>query len=168
MVPKPYGYFRLAVPDTAYVNYEGPAPFRFALSRNAEVKLRPTSSEKYWMDIYYPSLNATIHGSYFSVHHNLDILTDDAFKLVYKHAAQATAIPEQAFENPQAQVFGVLFNLQGNTASPYQFFLTDSTRHFFRASVYCDCFPNADSLAPVYNYLEHDIRRLIESWQWVE
>lgn len=167
-VPKPYGYFRLTLPDTAYVDYEGPLPFRFALSRNAEVQLRTDSSTKCWLDIHYPSLNTTVHGSYFAMHQDLDILTDDAIKLVYKHVAQATAIPEQAFENPQARVYGVLFNLQGNTASPYQFFLTDSVNHFFRASVYCECRPNADSLAPIYDYLEHDIRRLIESWKWVK
>lgn len=109
-----------------------------------------------------------MHGSYFPLHDDLDILTDDAIKLVYKHAAQATAIPEQAYVNDSYRVYGVLFYLQGNVASPFQFFLTDSVKHFFKASVYCECRPNADSLAPIYDYLEQDVKRLIESWQWVE
>ena len=166
-VPKPYGYVRLAVPDTAYRAYTGSVPFAFDLSRNAELALRREEGSC-WVDIRYPSLGTTLHGTYFPVRQNLDELTDDAVQLVYKHVAQATAIPEQAFENPERSVYGVLFRLQGNTASPYQFFLTDSVHHFFRGSVYCECRPNADSLAPVYDYLEQDIRRLIESWQWVK
>lgn len=165
-VPKPYGYVRLTVPDTAYTFYAGSEPFRFAISQNAQAQVMPQEDGSIWMDIHYPILKATIHGSYLPIHQNLDLLTDEAIKFVYKHTAQATSIPEQAFVNEQNRVYGVLFRLNGNTASPYQFFLTDSVHHFFRASAYCECKPNADSLAPIYDYLEQDIRRIIESWQW--
>lgn len=165
-VPKPYGYFRLTIPDTAYAPYAGSEPFLFDLSRNAQAQVLPKEDGSLWLDIHYPTLNATVHGSYFPLHQDLDLLTDEAIKFVYKHTAQATSIPEQAFVNETNRVYGVFFHLNGNTASPYQFFLTDSVHHFFRASVYCECTPNADSLAPVYDYLEQDIRRLIESWQW--
>lgn len=154
------------MPDTAYSTYTDSEYFRFALSRNAEVKVEPAEDGSLWMDIHYPALRATVHGTYFPIRQDLDLLTDEAIKFVYKHTAQATSIPEQAFVNEQNRVYGVLFRLNGNTASPYQFFLTDSVHHFFRASAYCECKPNADSLAPIYDYLEHDIRRLIESWQW--
>lgn len=172
-IPKPYGYARIATPDTAYSFYPSSLihpsfPFRFALSQNAQAQMTSQSNGNHWMDIHYPALNATIHGSYFAIKNNLDVLTNDAIGLVYQHAQQATSIPEQAFFNDDEHVYGVLFCLQGNAASPYQFFLTDSVHHFFRASVYCECRPNADSLAPVYDYLEKDIRRLIESWQWVK
>lgn len=167
-VPKPYGYFRLTLPDTAYTLYAGSEPFRFALSQNAQANVMPKEDGSLWLDIHYPTLNATMHGSYFPIHKNLDLLTDEAIKFVYKHTTQATSIPEQAFVNEEQHVYGVFFHLQGNTASQFQFFLTDSVHHFFRASVYCECKPNADSLAPVYDYLEQDIKRLIESWQWEE
>lgn len=167
-VPKPYGYVRLSMPDTAYTDYAGIEPFRFALSQNAKVQSKSASDGSLWVDIHYPALNITIHGTYYPIQQDLDLLTDEAIKFVYKHTAQATSIPEQAFVNEQNRVYGVFFHLQGNTASPYQFFLTDSAHHFFRASAYCECRPNADSLAPVYDYLEQDIRRLIESWQWVK
>lgn len=165
-VPKPYGYVRIAVPDTCYRPYKAKAPYRFALSENAQVVPHSAPAERYWIDIVYPSLHATIHGSYHPVHGDLDLLSNDAFKLAYKHAGQATAIPEQPFANPEDRVYGMFFILEGNAASPFQFFVTDSVRHFFRGSVYCDCTPNADSLAPVYEYLERDVRHLIETWQW--
>ena len=172
--PKPYGYYRITPPDTAYVdfyksqitNHQSPInyPYTFALSANAQVQ--PRTDEPYWINIYYPALDATIHCSYKPVHNNLRELTNDALEFVYRNASYATSIPEREYSHPQSHVYGVLFDLEGNTASSCQFFVTDSTHHFFRASVYCNCPPNSDSLAPVYNYLRTDIIRMVESFEW--
>lgn len=165
-VPRPYGYYRITPPDTGYVAYQN-GPYGFDLSVNAVVKDHPEPGSNYWIDVYYPALDATVYCSYEPVRkNNLPVLTADALEFVYKHAGQAAAIPEKEFANPDARVYGVYFTLAGNTASPYQFFLTDSTRHFFRASVYCNCRPNADSLAPVFAYLEGDVMRMVESFHW--
>jgi len=166
-VPKPYGYFRISVPDTVYVPFEAQYPrypYSFALSANAQV--HPRADEPYWINIYYPAFDATIHCSYKPVQRNLRELTNDALEFVYRNASFATSIPERGYEHPEADVYGVLFDLEGNTASSCQFFVTDSTRHFFRASVYCNCPPNADSLAPVYNYLRTDIVKMVETFEW--
>jgi len=166
-VPKPYGYYRITLPDTAYhafSDFYPNYPYNFALSTNAEVQLR--DDEPYWINIYYPCVDATIHCSYKPVQNNLRKLTDDALEFVYRNASFANAIPEQEYAHPEAKVYGVLFDLQGNTASSSQFFVTDSTRHFFRASVYCNCPPNADSLAPVNRFLRNDIIRMVESFEW--
>ena len=166
-VPKPYGYFRITTPDTAYVPFEAQYPrypYSFALSRNAKVQVR--QEEPYWINLYYPALDATIHCSYKPVQRNLRELTNDALEFVYRNASYATSIPEREYSHPEAKVYGVLFDLEGNTASSCQFFVTDSTRHFFRASVYCNCTPNADSLAPVYEYLRTDIVKMVESFEW--
>lgn len=163
--PKPYGYYRITVPDTAYSDFRVPTyPYTFALSRNAVVQ--PRKDEPYWINLYYPALDATVHCSYKPVRNNLRELTNDALEFVYRNASFATSIPEREYAHPEAKVYGVLFDLEGNTASSCQFFITDSTRHFFRASVYCNCPPNADSLAPVYNYLRTDIVKMVETFEW--
>lgn len=173
--PRPYGYFRITPPDTAYIPFspslrgragEGLFPYTFMISQNAVPQPVSKPGEQYWLNIYYPSLNATIHCSYKPVHNNLRQLTNDALDFVYRNASLATSIPEREYANPDAHVYGVLFDLEGNTASSCQFFLTDSTRHFFRASVYCNCQPNADSLAPVYNYLRTDVIKMVETFEW--
>ena len=170
--PRPYGYFRISTPDTAYLPFSSYSadfrhyPYSFDLSRNAQVQPRKEPGEQYWINIVYPSLNATIHCSYKPVRNNLRELTDDALEFVYRNASHASAIPEREYNHSEARVYGVLFDLEGNTASSCQFFLTDSTHHFFRASVYCNCPPNADSLAPIYNYLSTDVIRLVESFEW--
>ena len=76
--PRPYGYYRITVPDTAYMSLEGSYPYTFALSRNAVVQPRTDVDEPYWINIFYPSLDATIHCSYKAVHGNLRELTNDA------------------------------------------------------------------------------------------
>ncbi len=172
--PKPYGYYRISVPDTAYIPFSlsweerrGEAyPYTFALSKNAVVQ--PRNDEPYWINIYYPALDATIHCSYKKVDHNLRELTDDALDFVYRNASFANAIPEREYSHPEVNVYGVLFDLEGNTASSCQFFITDSVHHFFRASVYCNCPPNADSLAPVYQYLRTDVIKMVETFEWVK
>lgn len=167
--PRPYGYYRITVPDTAYCDFASQYPsypYTFALSRNAVVRPRTDVDEPYWINIWYPSLDATIHCSYKPVRKNLRELTNDALEFVYRNASHANAIPEKDYTHPEAKVYGVLFDLEGNTASSCQFFVTDSTKNFFRASVYCNCPPNADSLAPVYNYLRRDVVRMVESFEW--
>ena len=168
-IPKPYGYYRITVPDTAYVPFAEQYksyPYSFALSRNAQVQPRTDVDEPYWINLYYPMLNATVHCSYKPVRQNLRELTNDALEFVYRNASFANSIPEREYTHPEAQVYGVLFDLEGNTASSCQFFITDSTHHFFRASVYCNCAPNADSLAPVYTYLRQDVIKMVETFEW--
>ncbi len=165
--PKPYGYYRIAVPDTAYIDFSTiNYPYTFALSANAVVQPRTDVDEPFWINLYYPALNATIHCSYKTVDNNLRELTDDALDFVYRNASFANAIPEREYAHPEAHVYGVLFDLEGNTASSCQFFVTDSVHHFFRASVYCNCPPNADSLAPVYQYLRTDVIKMVETFEW--
>lgn len=187
--PKEYGYFRIALPPHEYINSQSEPTMRGAqqqlpkANNNAPLvqqqlpkasinyqlstaaQLQPLDSPG-WFNIHYPALNATIHCSYMPVHNNLKSLIDDSEEFVYSHTVKASAIPEQAYSDPVNRVYGVYYELEGNTATPAQFWVTDSTRHFFRASVYIDCIPNQDSLAPVIDYLQTDCRVLIESLRW--
>jgi len=186
--PLPYGYFRIDIPDYAYQPATLPGyPYRFEYADiatldtrvdNAAAVTKPDEGEQFWLDIVYPTLNARIHCSYKPIHtasadrknpksmNNLGHLTDESIRMVFDHAIKADAIPEQGFSNPDARVYGVYYDLEGNTASPVQFFLTDSTRHFFRAALYYNNIPNADSLAPVNDVLRRDIHHLIETFRW--
>ena len=77
----------------------------------------------------------------------------------------ASSINDSLFQNPQ-RVEGIFFIIDGNVATPYQFFLTDSTRHFFRGALYYDASPNQDSLAPVNAFILKDIHHLINTFSW--
>ncbi len=172
-VPKPYGYYRIELPEHSYqaVTPNG-AAVSFEMSEAAVLDYKvgdmAVSSEagKGWFDVVYPSLNVAIHCSYKPVSGNLRQLSDDAQEFVFKHAGKASAIPEQGYEDEDNRLYGVYYELRGNTASPCQFYLTDSVSHFFRGSVYFNCIPNQDSLAPVVTYLEEDIKHIMETTRW--
>ncbi len=164
-MPRPYGYYRITVPEAAYTSMQSAYPFTLELSQSAQV-VEVSKDKGIWFNIHYPSLNADIHCSYYPVRGNLRELTDDAMEFLHKHISQASAIPSQDFVNDEARVYGALFHVEGNTASPYQFFVTDSTHHFLRGAVYCNCRPNSDSLQPVLDYLQEDVIHLMETIQW--
>ena len=167
VAPKPYGYYRISLPEHSYQLFEQNSyPYSFLYSSSATIQPVQYENERYWINIVYPTLNASIHCSYKPVRGNLRQLTDDAWEFVFNHAIKASAIPEHAYENPEARTFGIFCELKGNTASPMQFFLTDSTRHFFRGAVYFNCVPNQDSLAPVIEYMQEDVLNLIETLRW--
>jgi gliding motility-associated lipoprotein GldD len=85
---------------------------------------------------------------------------------VYKHTVKAENIAEIPYENAEQKVYGILYELTGNTASPVQFVLTDSNKNFFRGALYFENVPNKDSIAPIVQYVQKDIVRLIESFEW--
>ena len=166
-VPKPYGYFRIAIPDTAYeyADLQG-YPYTFQLSKNAYIEEYHYDGEQYWFNIQYPSINSTIHCSYKVVDNNLRSLSRDAQEFLYGHSSVATSIPMQEYADYTRRVYGLYYELHGNAATPIQFYMTDSVRHFFRASVYCNTIPNQDSLAPIHDYLRVDTRKIMESMIW--
>jgi len=166
-IPRPYGYFRVELPKHAYRKLDTlDLPYKFDLPLNAKVIERKVNGDKYWIDIVYPKLNASIFCSYKSVNNNLINLLEDTRKIVYKHSVKADGIGEKAFDNAGNNVHGILYDLQGNTASAVQFILTDSTKHFFRAALYFNNVPNKDSIAPMSKYIREDIVRIMESFEW--
>ena len=65
-----------------------------------------------------------------------------------------------------ANVSGIVFIMEGPVASPYQFFITDSTKHFLRGALYVNAPTKPDSLKPIYDFLKDDVTRLINSFSW--
>jgi gliding motility-associated lipoprotein GldD len=165
-MPLPYGYFRVDLPQQTYSPIVAELPFKFDISSAAEVIKHQNKGEEYWVDIKYPKLNASIYCSYIPVNGNLDQLLEDGRKFVYKHSVKADGIGEKVFQHPEKSVYGILYDLKGNTASSVQFILTDSTRHFFRGSLYFENVPNKDSIAPMAKYIREDVIRIMESFEW--
>lgn len=166
-VPRPYGYFRVDMPPHSYRTIDTLGlPYTFDLADNAQLIKREAKGEKYWIDINYPELNASIYCSYKPVNGNLAELSEDTRRIVYKHSIKADGITEKVYDHPENNVHGILYDLQGNTASSLQFVLTDSTKNFFRGALYFNNVPNKDSIAPMAEYIREDMIRLIESFEW--
>jgi len=118
------------------------------------------------MDINYPMYNANIYLTYKQVDSNLNELLEENHKLAYDHSIKSDGITEKLYTNPDKRIYGIMYDIKGNSASNIQFFVTDSTTHFLRGSLYFNNIPNADSIAPVKNYIQEDIQILMESLKW--
>ena len=166
-VPKPKGYFRIDLPQKSYVHFDSPCSYSIEYPEYAVINLHPmAATDTCWMDIEFPSLKAKIHLTYFDINDNLASLTELSREMAYKHTHKAEAIDEKLWTDESAGVYGMLYDLKGNTASAVQFFVTDSIRHYLRGSLYFTAQPNEDSLMPVISFIRADIIHLIETLNW--
>lgn len=168
--PKPRGYFRIDFPEKEYQLLDSVSfPYRFAYPVYGNlVKDNSKITEPFWVNVDFPDYKATIHISYKDAENRLDSLVEDSRALAYKHALKADAISERFYSNPEANVYGILYNLKGNTASSWQFFATDSVNHFLRGALYFSVSPNKDSLAPAIDFFGDDLIKLMETIEWKE
>jgi gliding motility-associated lipoprotein GldD len=166
--PRPPGYFRIDLPEKNFIQLDSTFPYTFeypSIARIAPDRLAP--DEPNWINIEYPQFKGSIHISYKAVNNNLQELLEDARTLALKHIPKATAIREELVIDPQQNVYGLVYDIRGSAAaSPYQFFLTDSSSHFLRGALYFRVKPNNDSLAPVIDYIVSDIDHLIGTFRW--
>ena len=69
-------------------------------------------------------------------------------------------------ENKLYNRYGMVYEVEGNAATPVQFYVTDRKKHFIRGAVYFNVKPNYDSILPAAHYIKNDILVLMESLEW--
>lgn len=166
-VPKPIGYFRIDIPEHAYVAKNFGCPFSFEIGTESRLVFFDESKSKCWFNITYPNLDATLHITYKPIAGNLREYLEESRGLAYEHQAIASNISPSLIDMPEKNVFGLTYDLGGKVASPFQFYLTDSVNHFLRGSLYFNARPNPDSLQPALDYIREDMMQFTESFEWL-
>ena len=166
--PKPRGYFRIDLPEKQYVTLDTMRYYSFEYPTYATITPDYHSlHEKDWVNVEFPRFKGTIHISYKQVNDNLGEYLEDAYFMITKHIGKATGIRDSLIINKERDVYGLVYFLDGEgVASPLQFYLTDSTEHFMRGSLYFNVVPNNDSLQPVIDFITDDVRHLIKTLEW--
>ncbi len=164
--PKPRGYFRIELPEKDYKTYEARCGLQVEVPAYSRIELLSENPDSCWFNIYMPRQKARLHLTYVPVENNLQPLLEDAYGFAFKHEMKANAINRTVYQNDSTQVYGMLYDLKGDVASPLQFYVTDSSRHFLRGAVYFQHIPNADSIAPVLEFVRADALHLIETLRW--
>lgn len=167
--PKPKGYNRIDLPPHAYQPLAAGHPYTFQYSRYAKI-LRDSSylAQPHWINVYYPQLHANVQITYSDLKQNRQLsnkLLEDARKLTSKHQIKATGIDESVLKTPNGMRVAV-FELQGDVPSQFQFYTTDSTKHFFRGALYFRTATANDSLAPVIDYVKQDMVQLLNTLKY--
>ena len=160
--PKPRAFFKVDLPSKEYVITDIKSHFYFE---------RPTYSflhkaiQDHFYNLEFPDQKGMLHITYLSIDNNLLEHIEQSRTLAYKHNMMADAISESIYINSEYNVYGLLYDYDGTTATSIQFYLTDSINHFFRGALYFNT-EVTDSLLPINNFIKEDIKHLIESFRW--
>lgn len=167
-MPKPKGYFRLDLPQHAYQSFDTTIlPFKFQYSQSSNYTIEEKEGGIKWIHINYPGQQATLEMTYIPINNNLNRLMENDEEFVGLHYSMATDIEESFIQDDTARLFGKLFDISGkDVACPLQFWLSDSTNHYLRTSLYFNFSPNNDSIQPVIEYIREDVMKIIETFEW--
>lgn len=170
--PKQIGYHKIDLPKPEYKNLDLDLPYSFEHSIYSVS--RPHKKSKFsninWIDVYYPNFDASIELTYKKVTDDkkeFNKMLNDARKLTNKHNIKAYAIDETVIKTPMGLRASV-FELEGDVPSQFQFYVTDSTNHFFRGALYFKTAVKNDSLQPIIDYVSVDIVHMLNTLNWNE
>ncbi len=170
-LPKPKGYIRIKLPKHEYIPLKDRYPYFFEHSKHA--KIIPVSSaeskDKYFIDIFYPKFNASIHITHRFLYGNKKLMRShwaEASRIISKHQIKASEIRETAIINKYnvkiifTEIFGE------HIASQCQFYATDYKNSFIMASLYFNLPPNQEYLRPMIDFIKKDIKHIIKTFRW--
>ncbi|MCR9063642.1 MAG: gliding motility lipoprotein GldD [Cytophagales bacterium] len=167
--PKPKGFNRIELPPHEYQKMQEQHPYSFEYSTSAV--LEPDTfgqAEPDWVIVRYPELNSLIQFTYKPLNGDLNKLSkhiDDAFKLAGKHHVKATSQKEQVVELKNGKR-AVTIELEGEVPSHFQFYMTDTSKHYLRGALYLMEPTLNDSLRPVIEYMKEDCWHILETLTW--
>ena len=165
--PKPRGYFRIDFPEKKYQTFDAKCPFSFEYPAYGVIEDVPgATGSDCWYNVSFPKYKAKIHLTYKKVDHNLAKYIEDVHAIAYKHIIKADDIKEIPVIHNKNHVYGIIYDISGNTASSLNFFVTDSTKHFLSGALYFSAEPNVDSLRPCLQFFRQDVVHLTESIEW--
>ena len=188
---KKEGYYKIDFPKKRYTTFNEPGyPYTFEYPVYARIAKDSSYFDEggknpYWINIVFPTFNGTIFISYKKIGgtsvykikkpdgtyrdstgiNNFQKMVNDSYNLTYKNDVKAYSIEDSLMHTPN-NVTGIFFKLSGNVATAKQFFLTDTLHHFLRGALYFDATPNEDSLRPVNQFLQQDMKHLINTLKW--
>ena len=172
-LPKPRAYPKVVYPERAYQTFsESFCPMSFEYPVYAKIQqdtafFNEKPENPCWFNLYIPQFNCYLYCTYTELHgkKGFQNVVNDAFNLAYKHDQRANYIDDVKFTNKNG-LGGMSFEMTGPAATPFQFFITDSTSHFLRGALYFNTQVRPDSLLPVYKFIKKDMDHIIGSFKF--
>ena len=168
-VPKPPTYLNIYFPDHIYSYVRGDCPYEFKLASLYNYKTIENSNfNSCIQEIDLGPLKGSLYLYYIALpsKDSLAEIINFANDKVDEHKIIADKIEFVQIIDPKNKVFGTFFELKGNVATNFQFYLTDSSQNFVRGEVLLNCRPNYDSLRPSLDYLKVDLLEMVHNFKW--
>ncbi len=160
--PRPRAFFKVDLPPKIYERIDVDCNFSF---EKPIYSILNGINKDCFYDLDFPHQNAVLHITYLPLKDDLLEHIEQSRSFAYKHNMMADAISEREYISSEYNVYGLLYDYDGITATSIQFYLTDSLNHFFRGALYFDT-EVTDSILPINNFLKQDIKQIIESFRW--
>ena len=166
-IPKPPTFLNIELPAHSYKKYFASCPYEFEISTLYQVRdVYEGKTLTCHKDILLGKLNGTLHFSNIIMDKPLKDYINYAIDKVDEHKIKATDIQDRQIIRPKDKVYGTFFELKGDVASPFQFYLTDSVSRFVSGVVYMNARPNYDSIKPSLDYIKKDLDRMLNTFRW--
>jgi len=169
-IPKPKSYYRIDYPKKKYINIlkkENYFPYSFERPSYTQVAKVPGSPPND-MVLVFPKCHADLIIKYIKIDTSFTSLTEKVKSDAYYHSFKANAIDEKVFSSPISNVYGITYEITGNSACNYLFYLSDSVNHMITGELLIQSKPNYDSLQPTIDFIKSDIVHLVETFKWKE
>ncbi len=166
-IPKPKSFLKINFPNKEYHKIESECPFSFNIPNYSSwEKIFPTAP-KCDEAVIFPKFKAELICKYYELDSNLYELEEKIFSSIESHKKFAdNGILKKAIQNQEKKIYGLTFEITGNSAVNYKFYLTDQSKHFFTGELLFRVKPNYDSLKPIIKFIEKDIDEMISSFEW--
>ena len=168
LVSRPEGYYRIDLLPSKFNRVEVSCGVTLEKPNHSRLEIVDSdkSGDACWFNLHFTQHNARLHITQVEIHDNLINLMEDAQEMVFSHDIKSNGISRIRIIEKERKTNGVLYHIGGPVATPIQFFVTDSTDHFIRGSLYFNHAPNPDSTAPVVAKMMGDIERVMRSISW--
>ena len=137
--PKPKGYNRIEIAAPNYISLPDSLPYQFEYSDMVTISKDVSwMTERYWLDLTYEKLGATVQITYKPINNNKKVLEElltDSYHLTSKHNVKAYSIEEAVIPLKNGDL-ATIMELSGEVPSQFQFHTTDSANHFLRGALY--------------------------------
>jgi gliding motility-associated lipoprotein GldD len=169
IMPRPIGQLRVEFPKHEYKQAElGDCPYSFEIPQTSVIRPGMNPDATCHKNLELKKFNATLYISYYTLDTtDVNSLIKESRDKVYEHVVKANSIDEIMLKDSVNKVYGILYDIKGNAATPFQFFLTDSSKNFIRASLMFNSQANYDSLKPMIKYLKVDLENMISTTEWL-
>lgn len=140
-------------------------PFVAEVSDRTMFGIRTADSVTYFCDIVYPETSAHLYCTFrFADSQKIEQLWEEAYKLAGNHLVSSSYIEDIPVSNTYG-ADGVLFDMGGKAATPYQLALTDGFSYFFNASLYFDNGKHGEDAPELVENMRRDIDKLVFSFR---
>ena len=167
LVPKPPTHLAVDLPRHSYQKYSDSAHYSFDISKlwSERANLKERDSLILYLG---KEIDGDLHFQYAKIDttNPLSMHINKTFAKIDFHKVRAKQLKDTTFIFRDKKVYGGLYEFIGNSATNFQFYLTDSTRNFVRSELLIRRKPNYDSLQPTLNYIRTDLIHLINTFEW--